>query len=46
MILNGIHFDIGERSIFRYCVDKLGGVGKSDKSKKVGDSTMYREIEL
>ena len=30
-----------ERSIFRDCVDKLQGQGKSETSKKVGYSTVY-----
>ena len=37
MILNDTDFDGGEQKICRDCVDKLGGVGKSEKLKKVGD---------
>ena len=41
VLLNYIDFDEAERNIFRDCVDKIKGQGKSETLKKVGDSTMY-----
>ena len=46
VLLNDIDFYRGERNICRNCVDKLGVGGKSEKLKKVGDSTVSRTIEL
>ena len=41
MILNDIYFDGAERKIFRNCVDKIWGWGKSETLNKVGDITVY-----
>ena len=40
VILNDIDYDGAEWNIFRNCVDKLQGRGKSEKLKKAGDSTV------
>ena len=46
VILNYNYFDGAEWKIFRDCVDKLRDWGKSETSKKVGYSTVYRKDEL
>ena len=40
MVLNEICLDRAEQNIFRSCVDKLQGGGKSETLKKVGNITM------
>ena len=41
VVLNDINFDGEERNICRDCVNEIRGGGKSETSKKVGDSTVY-----
>ena len=41
VVLNDIDFDGTEWKVFRHCVDKLRGHGKSETLKKVGESTVY-----
>ena len=40
MAMNDINIDRAEQKFFRNCVDKIWLVGKSDKLKKVGHSTV------
>ena len=41
MAMNEINLDVGERKIFRDCVDEIWGRGKSETLKKVRDRTLY-----
>ena len=44
VILYDIDFEGGERKICRDCVDELGRGGRSENSKEVGDSTVYKAV--
>ena len=44
MLLNDIDFYIGEWNICCDCVDELGGGGESEKSNKLGESTVSGNI--
>ena len=46
MLLNYIYFEGRELNICRYCVDNIASGRKSDKSKKVGYSTVSEVVEL
>ena len=44
MVLDYIYFDGEERRIFRDCVEKLRGRGKSEKLNKVLEITVYGTV--